>query len=207
VQRLYTQTVQFKSGDPAICALYKIGSAYDNFSATLVNAPMPRGAPPELQDAIRDELNNQSQPVKEKAAEAFAAAVQKSQELDLYNDCSAKSLQQLRETYRPDKYPQMMEDVAELKGGEQLPAAGVGMLASVQPIPKTVPSPSKNAAKEEATQAPRAPARNELPSYEDDDEGAAPQSKGVGAKSGAKNGATQGAPDTQGVTDEPEDAL
>lgn len=177
VQRLYTQTVQFKSGDPAICALYKIGLAYDNFASTLINAPMPRGAPPELQDAIREELGNQSQPVKEKAAEAFAAAVQKSQELDLYNDCYTKSLQQLRDTYRPDRYPPMMEDTADLKGGDQLPATGVGLLAAVQAIPKPV-TPSK-----EAEAGPQAREKNELPSYEDEDEAAptpAPPSKSKG---------------------------
>src|SRR5216684_6092957 len=39
LQRRYTQTVSFKSGDPAVCALYKIGLTYDNFADSLINAP------------------------------------------------------------------------------------------------------------------------------------------------------------------------
>jgi cellulose synthase operon protein C len=115
VQKLYTQTVAFKSAEPAICALSQIGRAYDNFANSLVNAPMPRGASPELQDALRDELSHQAQPVKDKAAEAFAHAVQKSRELDIFNRCYAESLKFLRETYRPDQYPPMLEKVRDLK--------------------------------------------------------------------------------------------
>jgi TolA-binding protein len=134
VQKLYTQTVNLKSGDPAICALYKIGLSYDNFVHSLLNAPMPRGAPEDLQAAIKAELETQAQPVKDKAAEAFAAAVQKSHELDLYNDCTNKALSQLRENYRPEQFPEMAESPAELKGVKAM-AVGGDVLASVQPIP------------------------------------------------------------------------
>jgi len=134
VQKLYTQTVNLKSGDPAICALYKIGLSYDNFVDSLINAPMPRGAPEDLQAAIRAELETQAQPLKDKAAEAFAAAVQKSHELDLYNDCTTKALGQLRETYRPEQFPEMAETPAELKS-VKAQAVGGDVLASIQPIP------------------------------------------------------------------------
>ena len=118
VQKLYTQTVSFKSGNPAICALHKIGLAYDNFAQVLLDAPMPKGAPADLQDAIRDELTAQALPVKDKASEAFTAALQKSQELDLYNDCSRQSLEKLRTSYHPEKYPAILEQVADLKAAK-----------------------------------------------------------------------------------------
>ena len=134
LQRQYTQTVNFKSGDPAVCALYKIGLAYDNLAYSLINAPMPRGAPPELHEALREELGRQAQPVKDKAAEAFLAVVNKSRELDIFNDCYAKSLKLLRETYRPQQFPQVQEDVVDLK---ELRSQGIGgdILASIQPLP------------------------------------------------------------------------
>jgi cellulose synthase operon protein C len=137
IQKLYTQTVNLKSGDPAICALYKIGLAYDNFVHSLVNAPMPRGAPEELQQAIRAELETQALPVKDKAAEAFTAAVMKSHELDLVNDCSNKALAQLRETYRPQQFTETYEDVADLKNAKSQ-AVGGDVLAAVQPIPLVI---------------------------------------------------------------------
>ena len=132
VQKLYTQTVAFKSAEPAICALSQIGRAYDNFANSLVNAPMPHGATPELQDALRDELSHQAQPVKDKAAEAFAHAVQKSRELDIFNRCYADSLKFLRETYRPDQNPPMLEKVRDLKS-IKVESSGADLLTAIQP--------------------------------------------------------------------------
>jgi len=137
LQKQYTQTVNLKSGDPAVCALYKIGLAYDNFADSLINAPMPRGAPAELHDALRDELTRQAQPVKDKAAEAFLAVVNKSRELDIFNDCYAKSLKLLRDTYRPQQFPPVQEQAAELKELRSM-AMGGEILASIQPIPVRV---------------------------------------------------------------------
>lgn len=134
VQKLYTRTVELKSADPAICALHRIGLAYDHLVETLVNAPMPRGAPDELKDAIRDEMSNQANPLRDKAAEAFMLAAQKSHELDVLNDCALKSLKMLQETYRPDQFPTMQEETAELKDVKVMIGGG-DLLAAVQPIP------------------------------------------------------------------------
>ena len=96
---------------PAICALHRIGLAYDNFADKLINAPMPAGIRRGVcSEALRDEFANQAQPLKDKAAEAFTAAVAKSHELDVYNDCSAQSLKMLRTTYRPEQFPEMPEE-------------------------------------------------------------------------------------------------
>jgi len=134
VEADYTQTVQFKAGEPAVCALYKLGSTFDNFVEVLINAPMPPGAPPELQDAIREELSTQASPLKEKAADAFALAVQKGRELDLNIDCVTKSLQKLRDTYRPEQFPTLVEEQAELKASKS-GVVGRDLLAAVQAVP------------------------------------------------------------------------
>jgi hypothetical protein len=135
VEKRYAATVGFKSGDPAICALYKIGLAYHNMAEAVVNAPMPAGAPPELQDAIREELAGQSQPIKDKAAEAFTVTVQKAQELDIFNDCFKKSLAMLRDTYRPQQFPKMNEEVVDLPSVASASAVGQGVLTDIQAVP------------------------------------------------------------------------
>jgi hypothetical protein len=144
VQKRYTQTVSFKSGDPAICALYKIGMAYHHMADSVTNAPMPRGAPPELQDAIRDELAGQALPIKEKAAEAFAATAQKARELDLFNPCSAKALAMLRDGYRPDQFPAMPEVKAEMAQQREV-ALGGGLLTAIQEPPQLTAAQAKDA--------------------------------------------------------------
>jgi len=139
LQKRYTQTVGFKSAEPAICALTKIGRAYDNFANALVNAPMPRGASKELQDALRDELSSNAQPVKDKAAEAFAHAVQKSRELDIFDRCYLESLKFLREVYRPNQYPTMVEQARDLKTIKVDPSSA-DVLVAIQPVPKAAPT-------------------------------------------------------------------
>jgi tetratricopeptide (TPR) repeat protein len=132
INRLYTATVAFKAGGPAICALEKIGLAYEDMAESIANAPAPKFLPPEAQEALKDQLAQQADPVKEKAAETFAAAVAKSRELGISNSCSARSLKLLRTTYRPDQFPTMPEEVAALTpphAGAHAPA----LLVQVQP--------------------------------------------------------------------------
>jgi len=153
INRLYTATVAYKAGDPAICALEKIGLAYENMAESIANAPAPKFLPPDAQEALKDQLAQQAEPVKEKAAEHFAAAVAKSRELGITNACSARSLKLLRTTYRPDQYPLMPEELAALplpRSAQKPPP----LLTQVQPpVPGVV---LKGAAA--GFPAPRAPA-------------------------------------------------
>jgi TolA-binding protein len=137
VEKKYVQTVALGAPEPAICALHRIGLAYDHFADRLVNAPMPRGLDDESQQALRDEFANQAQPLKDKATEAFTATVAKSRELDVYNDCAAESLKLLRTTYAPDRFPDMPEEKVALKGREQL--IGGDVLAAIQDVPPPAP--------------------------------------------------------------------
>ncbi|MFZ5470735.1 MAG: tetratricopeptide repeat protein [Myxococcota bacterium] len=135
IQKLYTATVGLKSADPAICALHKIGLAYDHFAHALLNPPVPKGMPEELLFEFKAQLDQQAAPVKDKAAEAFAAAVAKSQELDIFNVCTTKALDMLRDKYRPEQFPPMREDVLELKVDLKEQSIGGDLLTSIQPIP------------------------------------------------------------------------
>lgn len=152
VQKKYIQTVSFGAPQPAICALHRIGLAYHEMAEKVSNAPMPPGIDAETEQAIRDEFNNQVQPIKAKATEAFASAVAKSQELDFFNDCTRESLKMLRETYAPEQYPTVQEDKAALKKGADL-ALGLDMLAAIQDVPEPVVEDEATAqAKTEAIQ-------------------------------------------------------
>ncbi|SEU07092.1 tetratricopeptide repeat protein [Stigmatella erecta] len=134
VQKKYVQTVSFGAPESAICALHRIGLAYHEFADKINNAPMPPGIDAETEQALRDEFSNQATPLRDKATEAFATAVGKSQELDFFNDCSRESLKMLRTTYRPDQYPEVHEERVSLKKGAEL-ALGGDVLVAIQDVP------------------------------------------------------------------------
>jgi tetratricopeptide (TPR) repeat protein len=136
IQKIYTTTVGFKSADPAICALFKIGMAYDNFAESMLNIPMPKGIPEDLQVEVKLQFEQETGPLKAKAAEAFAATVGKSQELDVFNPCTTAALTKLREKYKPEQFPKMGEDVMDMKLEEfKGMAIGEDLLLALQAIP------------------------------------------------------------------------
>ncbi|NTX01445.1 tetratricopeptide repeat protein [Myxococcus sp. CA040A] len=137
VEKKYVQTVSLGAPEPSLCALNRIGLAYDHFAHSVINAPMPRGLDEEAQQALRDEFTNQAQPLKDKATEAFAATVAKSRELDVFNACAAESLKLLRTTYQPDRYPEMPEEKVALKSRQQI--IGGDVLAGIQDVPPPAP--------------------------------------------------------------------
>jgi tetratricopeptide (TPR) repeat protein len=136
LQKAYTRTVALKSADPAICALHKIGMAYDQFAEQLINFPVPRGLPEEVLVELKPQFEQQAEQPKQKATEAFAAVVQKSQELDVFNPCTQAALEMLRTRYAPTQFPKMPEDTFALKlEVKQSPAIGGDLLTSIQPVP------------------------------------------------------------------------
>ena len=152
IQKTYTKTVAFKSADPAICALHKIGLAYDQLAEQLINFPVPKGLPEEVLIELRPQFEQQAEPVKKNAAEAFTAVVTKSQELDVFNPCTIAALEMLRNKYRPEAFPKMREDVMELKpAADKSVSIGADVLTSVQSVPVIAPEKSqeiRNSARE-----------------------------------------------------------
>ncbi len=135
IQKTYTKTVQLKSADPAICALNKIGMAYDQLADQLVHFPVPKGLPEEVLFELKPQFEQQADPVKKNATDAFVAAVNKSQELDIFNQCTVAALEMLRTRYAPEQYPKMEEDVLEVKQTEKAAAIGGDLLTSIQAVP------------------------------------------------------------------------
>jgi hypothetical protein len=142
LQKSYTKTVAFKSADPAICALHKIGLGYDQLADQVINFPIPKGLPDEYLIELRPQFEREAEPIKKNAADAFTAVVQKSQELDVFNPCTVAALEMLRNKYRPDAFPKMREDVMELKlPADKSIAIGGDVLTTIQSVP--VISPEK----------------------------------------------------------------
>jgi len=133
INRLYTNVVALGAAEPAICSLRKIGLAYENMADAVANAPMLKSLPPEAQDELKNQLEQQAQPIREKAADHFAAAVTKSRELGIRSDCATKSLQALRTSYRPAQYPPLLEQVADPRKHAAGLAAPPQLLTQVQP--------------------------------------------------------------------------
>src|SRR5215813_8313438 len=133
INRLYTNTVALGAAEPAICSLRKIGLAYENMADSVANAPMLRSLPAEAQEELKNQLEQQAQPIREKAADHFAAAVTKSRELAVRSDCATKSLQALRTTYRPAQYPPLLEEVANPRQERGVQPPAPQLLGSVQP--------------------------------------------------------------------------
>ena len=134
VQKQYVATVALGAPEPAICSLYRMGLMFDNFADRLVNVSVPT-KDEELKAQVRDQFDQQAQPIKEMAAEAFTNAVAKARELDVYNDCSAKSLALLRSTYRPEQYPDVLERKLPLPRAADARVSGNGLLTGIQAVP------------------------------------------------------------------------
>jgi len=203
----YTKTVKYNAGDTGICALYKIGLAYANFAETLEKAPMPRGSNQELQDAIRDEMTKQAAAPKEKAAEAFAAAVAKSQELDIANDCAKKSLELLRDGYRPDRFPPVYEQVYEIKQVKGQ-AQGQDLLAAIQLVP-VLTEAQQQLAKQEAEELKQDLDKDvgEFKAPKDDEPPRSVRAASAGGPGGAATDGKKPPPPKKDPDAEPEDDL
>ncbi|HET9452537.1 MAG TPA: hypothetical protein VFO83_16725, partial [Aggregicoccus sp.] len=146
VTRLYVETVQLGAADSGICALQRLGLAYENFADKVINAPMPPGTDEAMREELRAQFANEAQPLKDQAAEAFKSAVAKGHELVVYNDCFKKSLQLLRTTYAPEQFPEVHEDTRPLVVKHALAVQGGDLLSDIQPVPASaVQAPAKAA--------------------------------------------------------------
>lgn len=207
VQKAYTRTVALKSADPAICALHKIGMAYDQFAEQLVNFPIPKGLPEEVLIELRPQFEQNAEQPKAKATEAFTAVVQKSQELDVFNPCTHAALEMLRTKYAPTQFPKMPEDTFALKiESKQAPAIGGDLLTSIQPVPVV----SAERAQEMQSKAREVGARDVAATAPEIDLTApepSPPPKAQAAPAPAPKGTNTATNKPKGGDDEPEDVL
>lgn len=104
----YTAILQMGQGDVGIAALCRIGMIYQDFTKTLLEAPIPKNLNDEQREIYVAELQNMAFPVEEKAIEAYEKALAKSYELTIYNEYS-KIAQERLDGYKPGSYPDLPE--------------------------------------------------------------------------------------------------
>jgi hypothetical protein len=115
LQKRYTAVVETKQAEPAVCALYKIGLAYQHFGGALRHAPIPKEIKREkaLAEEYRAQLGQLAEAPEKKAAEALEYALAKSSELSVSNSCSKATAEILTKT-KGDQYGQPLEQVPPL---------------------------------------------------------------------------------------------
>jgi TolA-binding protein len=138
LEEAYGQVVKLKQAEPAICALYRIGFAYERFAQSLFAAPIP----PELRrnaefvQEYKAQLAQFAEPLRAKAVEGLALAVNASRDYGVVNDC-AKAATALLTKAKPEEYGPSPEAVPALPPppAPVATARGYGLLAEVVHAP------------------------------------------------------------------------
>jgi cellulose synthase operon protein C len=164
VEKVYTDIAALKQAEWAIASLYMLGRAYENFSETFCNAPVPPGLNAEQKEMYKSEIcQNKGQPFIEKAVAHFEAAVAKGSEYGFYSHYTQKSLEKLQQ-YRPDKYP--IEDLGfELAVVADVPARSpmlVATWAEVEKNPDLLNEPVVRQERPATEPAPKSPDKKQV---------------------------------------------
>ena len=153
LQKRYTAVVETKQAEPAVCALYKIGLAYQRFGGALRHAPIPKEIRREkaLAEEYRTQLGQLAEAPEKKAAEALEYALAKSSELSVSNACSKVTAELLAKTTKGDQYGPPLEQVPPLTAPAPAAArpAGHSLLSALY-----APPPAQAAAESPAALPP-----------------------------------------------------
>jgi len=150
LEEAYGRVVKLKQAEPAICALYRIGLAYQRFAKTLYAAPIPREirGQQELVEEYRAQLAQVAEPLEKKAVEGLALAAGASRDYGVVNDCARQATALLAkeepETYGPT--PEIVPPPGPPPPAAARPARGYGILAEVQPVAAARPAAPRRAA-------------------------------------------------------------
>jgi outer membrane protein assembly factor BamD (BamD/ComL family) len=104
----YAEIIKYGSPDWAIASLTRIGLAYKNFAKTIGDSPRPKGLDDEQLEMYESELQNRAFPLEEKAVEAFEKALEKSFELNIYNEWTLTAENMLAE-FKPDAFGEVKQ--------------------------------------------------------------------------------------------------
>jgi len=136
LQRLYTEVVNLKQAEAAVCALTRIGEGYRRFARALQGAPVPAELRAlKRQDVVEEykaQLAQLAEAPQKKAAEGFEYALAKAREYGMWNDCSRQAGEALARL-DPDRHAPPLETVPPLVAPAPPPAAGHGLLLSIRP--------------------------------------------------------------------------
>jgi tetratricopeptide (TPR) repeat protein len=134
----YGKIVKRKQAEPAICALERIGLAYNHFTRAFLDNPIPREVKALGKEGIDEYKAQLNQLVEQfgwetKAAEAYQLAVNASRDYGVVNACAREAAEALKKT-KPDAARPSVEVAAPIAAIAPPDApAGYGLLSDVQP--------------------------------------------------------------------------
>lgn len=108
VEKAYTEVLGIGSGDWGIAALTRIGMMYQDFARNFVESPDPPGLDDDQLMMYRSELENRAFPLEEKAIEGYETALEKSYELNVYNEFTI-SAQDALNRFKPGEYGEVRQ--------------------------------------------------------------------------------------------------
>ena len=112
LEKSYIGVLELKAGEWGIAALYRIGTLYHDFAVKLRTAPCPPQLDEDQCFIYKAGLEDRAYPVSDKAVEAFQKAREKSYELGLYTQFTAKAIEGLS-ALRPEEFPPGAEEYGE----------------------------------------------------------------------------------------------
>lgn len=112
VESTYAAIIGTGAGEWGLAALVNLGKAYENMGESLLTSYIPSYLDEGQRDFYRMGLEDRAFPQVEKAAEAYATALQKSYELNLYN-ANLEFANSRLAAIRPEQYPELTERLLE----------------------------------------------------------------------------------------------
>ncbi|HJN73595.1 MAG TPA: tetratricopeptide repeat protein [Myxococcota bacterium] len=112
VEATYSEIINTGAGEWGLASLVQLGRAYENMGESLENSHIPSYLTEDQIEFYRMNLEDKVFPQTEKAVAAYQAALDKSYDLNLYNDQLAFATRRLGEL-RPDDFPGLEETVLE----------------------------------------------------------------------------------------------
>ncbi len=119
-EKTYVSVVDYGDLKWATAALFRVGQVYDGFAESLVNAPTPKGLPPDQAQAYRDALDVYVVDIQSKAIELFATGYQKAIQMQVYDEYTAKIRGALGRL-AADKFPPEREARSRERIGDRPP--------------------------------------------------------------------------------------
>jgi tetratricopeptide (TPR) repeat protein len=112
VEGLYQNIVATGAGEWGLAAIIELGKAYDDMGVALTNSYIPDYLTEDQIELYQMGLEDKAYLQEEKAVEAYRLALEKSFELNLYNNNTAYATRRLGEL-RPGEFPQLTEELME----------------------------------------------------------------------------------------------
>ena len=112
VEKTYAAIIQTGAGEWGLAALVQLGRAYENMGESLDKSHIPSYLTDDQIEFYRMDLADRIYPQEEKAVAAYSAALEKSYEINLYNDNLAFATRRLGEL-RPNDFTGLEEQLLE----------------------------------------------------------------------------------------------